>query len=253
VLLLHGYNVDERSGQRGMSELRQALEEGAPSLARQILTVTWPGNEHWWRGGAAAYFVKVGVARRTGRLLRELVVSEHANGAGSAQLVLVAHSLGSRVVMEFLRGMERANRPATLRSIVVILMAAAVPTHLDNLMAAAHQNADYVVVLHSTEDTVLRRWFRLGQTVAGEGSFPEALGHAGNPHHPPWSHERRMLGFDHGDYWADRSTADVIGEQLQAFFPDVTYRPAALPRSTLPNRSLLDETALLTEYATSGY
>ena len=151
VLLIHGYNVDERSGQTGMGQLRHALQEGSPALARQVLTVTWPGNESWWRGGAAAYFAKVDVARAAGRTLRDFVISEHANGLGAADIVLVAHSLGSRVGVEFLAQLNRAERPPTLRSVVVILMAAAVPTHLDDLLAAARRNADRIVILHSTD------------------------------------------------------------------------------------------------------
>ena len=62
-----------------------------------------------------------------------------------------------------------------------------------------------------------------------------------------------MLGYDHGDYWTGASTADVIGEQLQVLFPDVSYRPPALRPSSLPERPTLDETALLPDYALAGF
>lgn len=128
------------------------------------------------------------------------------------------------------------------------VMAAAVPTHLDNLMTSAHRNADSVVVVHSTDDTVLRRWFRLGQTIAREGRFPEALGYAGNPHDPPWSAHRQMLGFEHSDYWSGKSTADIIGAQPQVLFLDVVYGAQVYQREPIPARASLHESALLTEY-----
>jgi pimeloyl-ACP methyl ester carboxylesterase len=247
VLLIHGYNVNERSGLSAMDQLRRSLEAGAPALARQILTVTWPGNENWWRGGPAAYFTKVDVAQQAGRLLAKHILALHQNGMGAGELVLVAHSLGSRVVMECLRYLEPAVRPGTLKSVVVILMAAAVPTHLDALIAAAHRNSDRIIILHSADDRVLKRWFKVGQTAAFEGWMPEAIGHAGNPHNPPWAHQERMMGYDHGDYWTEAATADVIGHQLQSALPNVLYRPSGSRANFLQVRGFLEEAAL-TEY-----
>ena len=248
ILLIHGYNVAERGGQSSMAQLRYALTEGCAELGSQIMTITWPGNEGWLRGGPAAYFAKVDVARRAGRLLYVSVVAEHRNDMGSRELVIIAHSLGCRVTLEFLRHLDRADRPPRLERVVVMLMAAAVPTELNDLYDAARQNADEIVVLHSTDDTVLRRWFRLGQTVAREGRFPEALGYAGNPRVPPWSYQQQMVGYDHGDYWLSSPTADVIGAQLQAYFPDVTYRAPEFRPRRLSERPLLDDYGYLPEY-----
>lgn len=248
ILLIHGYNVAERAGQGSMAALRHALAEGCPSLASQILTITWPGNESWLKGGPIAYFAKVAVAQAAGRILHDTISSEHHREMGSRELVIIAHSLGCRVTLEFLRHLDRSARPPSLEKVVVVLMAAAVPTDLDDLLAAARRNADEIVVLHSTEDKVLRRWFRLGQSVAGEGRFPEALGHAGNPHEPPWFYHQQMTGYDHGDYWSGTPTADVIGNQLDALFPDVTYRTNAVPSFALAERSLLDDYGNLSEY-----
>lgn len=248
ILLIHGYNVAERSGQASMAQLRQALTEGCSYLASQIMTITWPGNESWLKGGPAAYFAKVGVARAAGRLLYEAIAAEHRRGMGSRELVIIAHSLGCRVTLEFMSHLDRAARPPRLDKIIVMLMAAAVPTDLVDLFTAARRNADEIIVLHSTDDKILRRWFRVGQWAAGEGNFPEALGHAGNPHTPPWSFNQQMVGYDHGDYWEGLQTADVIGEQLQNYLSDVRYRPQSTrPRSIL-ERSTLDDIRYLPEY-----
>ncbi|MBR2270644.1 DUF726 domain-containing protein [Sphingobium sp.] len=252
ILLLHGYNVKERDGQIAMAAMRHALGEGCPSLRSQILTVTWPGNESWWRGGAATYFSKVQVARATGERLRDAMVSDYALGLGSRELVIVAHSLGCRVTLEFLKRLDRASRPAMLEKVVVVLMAAAVPTHLDALFQSARDNADEIVILHSTDDWVLRSFFRVGQWLAGEGKLPEALGHAGNPRTPPWSFDQQMVGYGHGDYWTEAVTADVIGERLTSYFTDIDYRVPIGRTHRLAERPSLGQTGFLPEFGIGG-
>lgn len=249
ILLIHGYNVKELSGQDSMAQLRHALIEGCPSLAREIFTVTWPGNEPWIKGGPAAYFAKVRVAQEAGRLFYEGLLAEFRNRMGPRKLVIIAHSLGCRLTLEFLKHLDKSSRPRRLKKVTAILMAPAVPTELNELVAAAKDNADQIIVLHSTEDKVLKRWFRLGQTVALEGRFPEAIGYAGNPHTPPWSFEKRMTGYDHGDYWTNQSTSDVIGQQLSRLYADITYRPRGGRDTSKLDRSMLNEATYLPEYS----
>jgi pimeloyl-ACP methyl ester carboxylesterase len=249
ILLIHGYNVDESEGQNSMAQLRSALIEGCSALERQILTVTWPGNASWLKGGSATYSRKVPVAAKAGRLLCQAILSEAEWGLGTRQLVVVAHSLGCRLTLEFLSHLSRAFRPPGLEKVVVILMAAAVPIHLTPLLDAARSNADEIIVLHSTDDKVLRKWFKIGEPLTPEKRYVEAVGFAGNPHVPPWSYHRRMMGYDHDSYWTGAATADVIGERLSASFTDIVYRPAALRTSTLAERSLLDEAGYLPQYS----
>src|SRR4029078_518238 len=59
--------------------------------------------------------------------------------------------------------------------------------------------------LYSPDDPVLRYAFPLGQSLAGEGLFPTALGHAiwsgaGALTHPPLT-QTKNRGARHGDYW----------------------------------------------------
>jgi pimeloyl-ACP methyl ester carboxylesterase len=248
ILFVHGYNVEERSGQNSMAHLRSALIEGCARLEREILTVTWPGNASWLKGGPAAYFAKVPVAKGAGRLFGEHLAAEFRNGGGPRQLVIVAHSLGCRLTLEFLSKLNRATRPRRLKKVIAILMAPAVPVELQDLIEAARSNADELIILHSEDDKVLKRWFRLGQTVAREGRFPEAIGLAANPRNPPWSYHQRMHGYDHGDYWTGQQTADVIGEQLGKYFSDIAFRASGMRAARMYERPTLDETGNLPEY-----
>lgn len=249
ILLVHGYNVGEAAGQRSMAHLRHALREGCSTLARQLFTVTWPGNAAWHRGGPAAYFAIVPVARKAGEVFADYLVSEYELGGGPRELVIIAHSLGCRLTLEFLRNLDRKRRPARLEKIVVILMAAAVPCDMDDLLGAARANADEVVVLHSSEDKVLRRWFRLGETAAREGTLPEAIGYKGNPTEPPWSYERRMKGYDHGDYWTSPPTVEAVAERLEAYFPDIKFRKDLARENHMAARPSLDGTDYLSAYS----
>lgn len=253
ILLVHGYNVEERGGQNSMAHLRSALAEGCPKLEREILTVTWPGNASWLKGGPAAYFAKVPVAKGAGRLFGEHFAAEFRNRGGPRQLVIVAHSLGCRLTLEFLSHLNRATRPPRLKKVIAILMAPAVPVELHDLLESARSNADSLIILHSKDDKVLKRWFRLGQTVAREGRFPEAIGFAGNPHNPPWSYHRRMQGYDHGDYWTGQPTADVIGEQLGKYFSDVAFRTSGMRPTNTHERPTLDEIGSLPEYSLARF
>lgn len=247
IVLVHGYNVSELASLKTMTQLRHVLSERCPIIAPQILTLTWPGNARWYEGGAAAYFAKVDVARRAGRLLYDYTMAEYRRDEGPREWVIVAHSLGCRLTLEFLA--HFSPRPRQLQKIVVILMAAAVPVEQSALIERARANADEITVLHSKDDKVLRRWFRFGQTVAGEGRWPEAIGSLGKPGVPPWSSVRSMLGYDHGDYWVGNATADAVAERLQTNFPELRFRIGLDHAHRLPARSMLDETDLLAAYS----
>jgi pimeloyl-ACP methyl ester carboxylesterase len=247
IVLIHGYNVSELASLKTMIQLRHVLSERCPIIAPQILTLTWPGNAHWYMGGPASYFAKVDVARRAGQLLYDYSMAEYQRGKGPRELVIVAHSLGCRLTLEFLSQLRQ--RPSRLKKLVVILMAAAVPVEQSALIAQATANADEVTVLHSKDDRVLRRWFRLGQTVAREGRWPEAIGSHGKPGVPPWTTARFMVGYDHSDYWGGDATADAVAERLQTNFPALRFRIGLDRSHELPTRATLDETALLAAYS----
>ena len=83
--------------------------------------------------------------------------------------------------------------------------------------------------LYSEADTVLHFAFPLGESAAGEGFFPTAIGRFGQPQ-SDWTAEAEMFidaqhGYNHGDYWPQPATI----AQISAFFGIPT---AAAPAST---------------------
>lgn len=245
VLLIHGFAIGEKSAIRSMEVLRRNLGRRSATLRSQTFTMTWPGDKALYLGGPAAYPWLKNVAVDTGDALFQFVMAEYSAGRGSEELILVAHSLGCRVTLEFLERLQRAGRPHRLGRVVVILMAAAVPVELDALIRGAVSASDSVVVLHSGSDWALRLWFRFGQTFAGEGHMPEAIGLNGLPSDPGWTDDWQMTGFGHSDYWLSNETAEIIGLALRRDVPSIVLgndpervRTLPLPPG-LPSRDLL--------------
>jgi hypothetical protein len=197
ILLIHGCNTSQAHGQKAMAPLQDVLSERCDTVQDQILTITWPGDIDWFHGGIAAYSAMVPKAVSAGKKLWQYLQAEYEDGMGAAELVIVAQSLGCRLTLEMIAALAGSGRPAGLTKLVLVLMAAAVPSDMDALISCAKSYADEVVVLHSEHDRALKKWFRLGQSFTGEGLLPEAVGFRGNPLTPPWSFERRMRGYDH--------------------------------------------------------
>jgi hypothetical protein len=68
-------------------------------------------------------------------------------------------------------------------------------------------------VLYSRNDRVLHWAFSLGETVAGEGFFPTAVGRFGQPP-GTWIKRQELGGHDHGDYWGDPRAAALVARLL---------------------------------------
>lgn len=229
ILLLHGCNTQERTAQTVMTPVRDALSQRCGRVGSQILTMTWPGDRPWWRGGIAAYPLMERKSVAAGRKLSEYFREEYAAGLGAAELVFVAHSLGCRLALEMAAELMRSGRPAGLRKLVLILMAAAVPTDLKDLIAEAKTTVDELVVLHSDRDRALKIFFPLATARSGS----EAVGYRGNPTAPAWSFSQQMDGYDHEHYWRDARTIDVLAERLQFYFPDLVFRQGIDRENTL--------------------
>src|SRR5262249_44274015 len=103
------------------------------------------------------------------------------------------------------------------------------------------------LVLYSRSDLVLHWAFPLGETLAGEGFFPSAVGRRGDPS-SRWTDEEELLGDDHGDYWGDPRTAvrvaRFLGVPVPAGLPSLApvSRPlpdvSPLPTATIAERDL---------------
>jgi hypothetical protein len=151
-----------------------------------------------------------------------------------------------------LETMRTKGRPAKLQRLVVILMAPAIPTEFIQPGGKLHdaiQVPNSIAVFHSPADSVLSRYFGIGQSLAGEGILPEAVGLNGAPRNVPWTKVEHMRSYDHGDYWAELEMVEkvcrILGIQISPLamsLPLATQKKLASSRliaaEPLPGRSL---------------
>jgi hypothetical protein len=218
ILLIHGYNVGERAAPTTLNEFRAALGYFSPELPAHTFTCTWAGNWNIPVIRPAAYPFMLRNARESAEVLLQAITDWYARApAPPEEFIIVAHSLGCRLVLEMLRAFAAGGRPPGMQRLAVVLMAAAVPTqHVDGggALENAVTAADVRIVLHSASDSILSLVFGLGQTAGGDGWFPEAVGLRGRPQPGQWTRHQEMAAFDHGDYWGELETAETVCAML---------------------------------------
>lgn len=243
ILLLHGYNVSEKGGQKALHGFERRLRRYSASLGGDLGWLMWPGDLKVPLIGGAAYPFKVTAASKIGeRIARFLEKLRNHNGDPS-EIVVVAHSLGCRVTLEALRTLLERGAPA---NISIMLMAAAVPVseiQQGGRLRAAALYALRRAVMHSKHDWVLQTLFRAGQSLTpGEKFWPQAVGTAGQPGEV-WGESFLMQGFGHSSYWSSAETAKIFAQWMGRSSPRATQRrvlairAAAHPRQ-LPLRTL---------------
>jgi pimeloyl-ACP methyl ester carboxylesterase len=235
VLLVHGYNVPEDKAVKEFDGFIGSILKLAPGLNGQIGIMLWPGDYRpvWsW----ASYPWRVHTAINCAKQLAEYLLARRDMNGNIPEVILIAHSLGCRLVLEALKLLPSDHR----LSIKIILMAAAYPVALLKGPKAALQvkTAKAAVVLYSDSDKVLRFLFPAGERIARTaGSEPvEAVGLNGLPDAGVWSERTPMHAHKHGDYWKSERVRDAICRSLGFL---VTNRPWAreVPQGTLKKRS----------------
>lgn len=147
LFAVHGYNNSQAEAVCALSRLNELLALPPSAL---FVGVLWPGDSSF---GAISYPVEKPTASAVGRRFAA-VCNKHLKD--SASLSFASHSLGGRVVLETIRGLDRPARAACL-------MAAAIErTCLEQEYADAFANCDAVSLLASRNDNVLRMAFPLG-------------------------------------------------------------------------------------------
>jgi predicted alpha/beta hydrolase family esterase len=225
VLMVHGYNVSEDAGRDAFDTYAALVRLHASSLVPNLRGLTWPGDwdvrlPFWILRTAlrpAIYSRRVHTARDLAPHLARYLQNLRAPDGGKCTIVLVGHSLGCRLILETLKYLPATDDENPVSH--VILMAAAVPVahvYESGELLQSVKRADTRIVLHSTDDTVLRRYFRPGQLAARDGGlWPEAVGLRGHAAAGLWSPlSRQMVGYDHGDYWGSYVAARVLAEAL---------------------------------------
>lgn len=277
IILIHGYNNDKVKAEESYALFKEKLLDrlgrvGTSGRLDSIWGFFWPayieGLVHGLRrhvmqrlrrerlpttdsallplASALSYSLQVKKAREVGAELGRYLLAL-CDDALACEVVFVAHSLGCRVALEAAQVI--ANEGGTwqrkpLRA--MCMMAAAVPVHMVEKgagLAASARAAQRTYVLYSRRDHILRRWFRPGQALAGEGYRSEAVGLHGDPR--IWSSSDETM-LEHGDYWASPVTTPHLGrlfglearrEELPGF--DVLEWPGTVARE-LPNSVLPD-------------
>lgn len=226
LLLIHGYNntVDAASGSyAGWRAIQQELG-GLPGL--NVVHVFWPGSN--WEN-FAVYMQAVFRAREAAkRLAGEL--RKAATGFGLLRVRIVTHSLGARLAVHLVDELQsQPDLRVQLEALVV--MAAAVPTRLlapgTNVRKALDRSTTPFRSFYSESDSVLRIAFRLGESLAGQGFFPVALGHeqwrGSSAIAAPRLTQEQNRDAGHSDYWsgendpARRARAVRVATSIRAF------------------------------------
>jgi alpha/beta hydrolase family protein DUF900 len=255
VLLIHGYANDQptasNSYQACIDHLNALPPAASTDLPSPIFKFYWPGDTRIRLFSTLSYPWEISYAVDSGQRLAEFLVNLAGPGSTPVQVHIVAHSLGNRVSLEMLQAFDATKCNVVFASFS--LMAAAVPIKRvqdpAQLLKAAHRPAR-TQALFSTSDLVLHLAFPLGETVAGDGFFPQAVGRFGNPS-GTWSRTQQMSGYGHSDYWPGTSAvpdAPVLARFLEVPAPPVAAvnviperqvaAPRTLPSATLPPRSL---------------
>jgi pimeloyl-ACP methyl ester carboxylesterase len=258
VLLIHGYANSQTTASGSFSACLSNLEKIASkantSLLSPVFEFYWPGDVDIPVISEMSYPWEIKPAVASAGKLAEFLEGLAGPGGTPVEVHFISHSLGCRVVLETLKQfLSTTKSPVIVRSIS--LMAAAVPVHMaentKQLLNAASLPTRRQV-LFSSSDLVLMIAFRLGETLAFEGFFPEAVGSFGNP--TKMSQQQHNLhGYKHWDYWPSASAATYLANFLQVPVavppppnvitenpgPDSRNLPAAaVPDRALPVRSL---------------
>ncbi|PPD50848.1 MAG: hypothetical protein CTY16_00870 [Methylobacter sp.] len=222
ILLIHGFNSNENEAETLYTLFRENIsrhDHGIRKINDQIIEVFWPGDTHLpiigSLGRELAYSKKIKVAKECGNLLSKdfFVDKLKRNNLSNMEIILIAHSLGCRLILESLRYLSLQNQH---RKIKIVLMAAAVPKKFVKCGGRLYDPTKLVTssfVMYSDTDDVLRYSFPAGQALAGEPG--EAIGLTGDPRYT-WNKKLTMNNFGHGDYWKKDDTAKNIANWLGA-------------------------------------
>lgn len=223
LLITHGFNVNQADGLQALSEWGSLL-----GLGNAVpIGILWPGDSRWIH--VVDYPVEGNDAMAAGNLLAAFL---NKNFTSALSLSFAAHSLGARVVLQTIGGLNRrVNR--------LLLMAGAIDnTCLGNEYAKAAKNVDTISLLASRSDQVLRWAFPSGNFVSGIFSrgvpyIHEAIGREGPSQdlappsnlHADWQIPDAW-DFNHSDYLPDGSVPAPMSPVTVFPGPDPASKPA---------------------------
>jgi pimeloyl-ACP methyl ester carboxylesterase len=220
LLITHGFNVNQANG---IEEIMNWA--GLLGLGNAVpIGILWPGDSRWIH--VVDYPIEGNEAMSAGNLLAAFL---NKNFTSALSLSFASHSLGARVVLQTVAGLNRSVRR-------LLLMAGAIDnTCLGNEYTNAAKNVGTISLLASRSDNVLKWAFPAGNFVSGLFSrgtpyVHEAIGREGPSSdiappsnlHADWQIPDDW-NFDHGDY--------LPAAGAPAPMPPVTAFPGPNPAS----------------------
>ncbi|HMD01223.1 MAG TPA: alpha/beta hydrolase [Ferruginibacter sp.] len=220
---IHGFNVDKKDALTSYENVTKLLIHSGMSKQwlRTICPVFWPGNKtskiNWltpaW--SKASYPLQISTAKESGKMLSgylNWVANLHPN----LQFVFIAHSLGCRVLLETLKELMVLNPNNIHRIKLMALMAAAVPVYMIERLSYfdIFDLGNNRACLFSKKDRILQRAFPIGQTAAGEGILPVAVGRKGGPNLSLWTSGWLDADIGHGEYWGNKRVANFLTNSM---------------------------------------
>jgi hypothetical protein len=229
VILIHGYANSQpdacASFQTCIDNLAKLPPPASTTIPAPFFKFYWPGDTNIRAFSELSYPWEITPAVDSGKRLATFLEGLSGPGGTPVELHLIAHSLGNRVTLEMMKAFSATKNPLVIfRSYT--LMAAAVPVGFVSdpaRLLAACSVPRRTQALCSISDQVLHLAFPLGETAAGEGFFPEAVGRFGHPDRA-WGKTIPMSDYGHGDYWKMDTTSWFLANFLEL--------PVALPPVT---------------------
>lgn len=251
LVLVHGFNNNQYEAQQAYAGFRDLQKElvsrsTAARLEELLGDAFWPGDANWagpldWLD-FLVYPATIAGAKATAERLCAYLLRR----SDVLELSFVGHSMGCRVVLETIARLK-ADASFQIPIKKVCLMAAAVPTFAvcpGGALEPAFSAAEDVKVLHSRDDIVLSYAFPAGQTLAGDGFLPQAVGLHGHVPRSGRVSVQSVDGAGHSDYWgwqnsmASAKAASYVSKFLNLEASErVIAAATAAPPVVAPTRS----------------
>ena len=226
LLYVHGYNNNEEDASVSYGRFEK-LQNQLGGISANVVGILWPG-ENWI--GALFYMKAISQAEKVGaNLARQL--HNQAKARGYLKLDIVAHSLGNRLVLETISALNNLLLvdPTPIVFGQLALMAAAVPVRYltaNQPLFGAINSFSSSLNLYSQSDRILQLAFPAGQTAAGDGFFPIALGRrfwAGASFSVPGMRQNDNSHYGHGDYWGGKGDdiSQSAAKKVRDFMPHI--------------------------------
>lgn len=218
LLATHGFNVDQKDGTKSLSRWEQRLTLPPATV---FIGILWAGDA--WLP-VVDYPFEGDDATQSGKLLAPFL---NRHFAEAASLAFASHSLGARMVLETISGLNRRVRR-------LVLMAGAIDnTCLHDEYKSAAASVDDISVLASQGDRVLEIAFPIGNFLGGIVSRGHPYTHAALGREGPARADLANLRsgwqiptewkYGHGDYLPEKPGS---GMPLPIDIPSAPPAPA---------------------------